>query len=115
MAEVRDPASEMEAAELAAGAGDFTSAEQHLNRAVELEEVSFGPMHAGLASILNNLGVVYERLNRARQGGGLLPARVCRRKGLAAAGRPGHRAERGEPSRVLRGTRHSVRALHLRA
>jgi hypothetical protein len=27
------------------------------------EEASFGPM-AGLASILNNLGVVYERLDR---------------------------------------------------
>ena len=79
MAEVRDPASEMEAAELAAGAGDFTSAEQHLNRAVELEEVSFGPMHAGLASILNNLGVVYERLNRPDK------AEACYRRAYAVA------------------------------
>jgi tetratricopeptide repeat protein/DUF2914 family protein len=65
MAEVRDPASsEIAAAELAAGSGDFPSAEQHLSRAVELEEMSFGPMHAELASVLNNLGVVYERLDR---------------------------------------------------
>ncbi len=79
MAEVRDPASEMEAAELAAGAGDFTSAEQHLNRAVELEEASFGPMHAGLASILNNLGVVYERLDRPDK------AEACYRRAYAVA------------------------------
>ena len=79
MAEVRDPASEMEAAELAAGAGDFTSAEQHLSRAVELEEVSFGPMHAELASILNNLGVVYERLDRPDK------AEACYRRAYAIA------------------------------
>ena len=84
MAEVRDPASEMEAAELAAGAGDFTSAEQHLNRAVELEEASFGPMHAELASILNNLGVVYERLDRPDK------AEACYRRayGVAKASLP---------------------------
>ena len=79
MAEVRDPASEMDAAELAAGAGDFTSAEQHLSRAVELEEVSFGPMHAELASILNNLGVVYERLDRPDK------AEACYRRAYAIA------------------------------
>jgi Transposase and inactivated derivatives len=79
MAEVRDPASEIGAAELAAGAGDFTSAEQHLSRAVELEEVSFGPMHAELASILNNLGVVYERLDRPEKAEG------CYRRAYAIA------------------------------
>jgi hypothetical protein len=79
MAEVRDPASEIESAELAAGAGDFPSAEQHLSRAVELEEVAFGPMHAELASILNNLGVVYERLDRPDK------AEACYRRAYAIA------------------------------
>jgi hypothetical protein len=84
MAEVRDPASELEAAELAAGSGDFTSAEQHLSRAVELEELSFGPMHAELASVLNNLGIVYERLDRPEK------AEACYRRayGIAKASLP---------------------------
>jgi len=79
MAEVRDPSSEIAAAELAAGAGDFTSAEQHLSRAVELEEVAFGPMHAELASVLNNLGIVYERLDRPAK------AEACYRRAYAIA------------------------------
>ena len=79
MTEVRDSASEIKSAELSAGAGDFPSAEQHLSRAVELEEVAFGPMHAELASILNNLGVVYERLDRPEKAEG------CYRRAYAIA------------------------------
>ena len=72
MSEVQDASFAIKAAEEAAAAGDFPTAEQYLSRAVELEELSSGPMHAELASILNNLGVVYERLNRPGQGGSLL-------------------------------------------
>ncbi|HET6317711.1 MAG TPA: DUF2914 domain-containing protein, partial [Chloroflexota bacterium] len=54
-------------------------AERHLTRAVELEAARFGPMHPGLASILNNLGVVYEHLDN--------PARAesCYRRAHAIA------------------------------
>jgi len=79
MSEVRDVSFAIRAAEEAAGAGDFLTAEQYLSRAVELEEVSFGPMHAELASILNNLGVVYERLDRPDK------AEACYRRAYAIA------------------------------
>ena len=106
----------MEAAELAAGAGDFTSAEQHLNRAVELEEVSFGAdaSPGWRASSITSASSTSVSIDPTRRRG-LLPARVWPLQRPRAAGRPGHRAERGEPSRVLRGTRHSVRALRPRA
>ena len=52
------------AAEQAASAGDFVSAEQQLRLAVEVQEENIGPMHPDLANTLNNLGVIYERLER---------------------------------------------------
>ena len=79
MSEVRDASFAIKAAEEAAAAGDFPTAEQYLSRAVELEELSFGPMHAELASILNNLGVVSERLNRPDK------AEACYRRAYAIA------------------------------
>jgi hypothetical protein len=53
------------AAEQAASAGDYAAAEQHLRRAVELQEVSAGPTDPDLANTLNNLAVVCERLGKA--------------------------------------------------
>lgn len=79
MSEVRDASFAIKAAEEAAAAGDFPTAEQYLSRAVELEELSAGPMHAELASILNNLGVVYERLDRPDK------AEACYRRAYAIA------------------------------
>ena len=79
MSEVQDASFAIKAAEEAAAAGDFPTAEQHLSRAVELEELSSGPMHAELASILNNLGVVYERLDRPDK------AEACYRRAYAIA------------------------------
>ena len=79
MSEVQDASFAIKAAEEAAAAGDFPTAEQYLSRAVELEELSSGPMHAELASILNNLGVVYERLDRPDK------AEACYRRAYAIA------------------------------
>src|SRR6185295_4165622 len=52
------------AAEQAAGAGDFAAAEQNLRLVVELQDSAAGPPGPELANTLNNLGVVYERLDR---------------------------------------------------
>lgn len=51
----------LSAAERAATAGDFSAAEPLLRRAIALQEAAPGP---GLVNGLNNLGVVYERLER---------------------------------------------------
>jgi hypothetical protein len=67
------------AAEQAASAGDYVSAEQYLRRAVELQEVSAGPMHPDLANTLNNLGVVCERLEKPAD------AEQCYRRAYAIA------------------------------
>lgn len=50
----------IEAAEQAAAAGDYASAEALLCKAARLQESSLGPLHPDLANTLNNLGVVYE-------------------------------------------------------
>ena len=50
----------MEAADSAAAAGDYVSAETLLRKAARLQESSLGPLHPDLANTLNNLGVVYE-------------------------------------------------------
>lgn len=52
--------SALDAAEQAAGAGDYASAEQLLREAALLQEASLGPLHPDLANTLNNLGVVCE-------------------------------------------------------
>jgi Tetratricopeptide repeat/Protein of unknown function (DUF2914) len=60
MPDTRDPQSVISAAEQAATAGDYASAERLLREAAELQEASLGPFHPELANTLNNLGVVYE-------------------------------------------------------
>jgi DUF2914 family protein/tetratricopeptide repeat protein len=60
MPEPREPRSIIEAAEQSAAAGNYASAEKLLREAAVLQEASLGPLHADLASTLNNLGVVCE-------------------------------------------------------
>lgn len=60
MPETRELQSVVDAAEHAAAAGDFASAEQLLRKAALLQETSLGPLHPDLANTLNNLGVVCE-------------------------------------------------------
>ena len=48
------------AAEEAAAAGNYPSAESLLREAARLQENSLGPLHPDLANTLNNLGVVCE-------------------------------------------------------
>lgn len=60
MPETREPRSVVDAAEQAAAAGDYASAEQLLREAALLQEASLGPLHPDLANTLNNLGVVCE-------------------------------------------------------
>ena len=60
MPETRDIRSVVEAAEQAAAAGDFASAERLLIEVADLQEASLGPLHPDLANTLNNLGVVSE-------------------------------------------------------
>jgi hypothetical protein len=50
----------IEAAEQAAAAGDYASADQFLREAANLQEATLGPLHPDLANTLNNLGVVCE-------------------------------------------------------
>jgi len=60
MPEAREPRSIIEAAEQAAAAGNYASAEELLREAALLQEASLGPFHPDLANTLNNLGVVCE-------------------------------------------------------
>jgi Protein of unknown function (DUF2914)/Tetratricopeptide repeat len=60
MPETREVRSVVEAAEQAAAASDYASAEQLLREAAFLQEASLGPHHPDLANTLNNLGVVCE-------------------------------------------------------
>ncbi len=64
MSEAPDLRSVFEAAEHAAAAGDYLSAERHLREAAAQQEATVGPLHPDLANTLNNLGVVYETLDR---------------------------------------------------
>ena len=60
MPEPREIQSVVNAAEQAAAAGNYASAEQHLRKAAALQETSLGPVHPDLANTLNNLAVVCE-------------------------------------------------------
>ena len=60
MREPREPRSIIDAAEKAAAAGDFTSADQLLREAALLQEERLGAFHPDLANTLNNLGIVCE-------------------------------------------------------
>ena len=70
----------MEAAEEAAGAGNYVSAREYLRQAIALQEASVGPMDPFLANTLNNLGVVYEREGKPAE------AEACYRRAYAVAG-----------------------------
>jgi hypothetical protein len=60
MREAPEYLSVIQAAERAAEAGDYASAENLLRDAARLQEASLGPRHPDLANTLNNLGVVCE-------------------------------------------------------
>jgi len=60
MSDTREVRSVVNAAEQAAAAGDYASAEQLLHTAAKLQEASLGPLHPDLANTLNNLGIVCE-------------------------------------------------------
>jgi Protein of unknown function (DUF2914)/Tetratricopeptide repeat len=57
---MQEPRSIIEAAEHAAAAGDYVSAETLLRDAARLQEEGLGPLHPELVNTLNNLGVVCE-------------------------------------------------------
>jgi hypothetical protein len=59
-----DPQSMLAAAQEAAGAGDYASAERLLREALALQEARLGPDHPDLAHTHNNLAVVCERLEK---------------------------------------------------
>lgn len=54
----------LDAAERAAAAEDFVSAEQHLRQAAILQEQQLGEGHPDLANTLNNLGIVSEYVGK---------------------------------------------------
>jgi hypothetical protein len=60
MWEAREPGPVIQAAEKAAEAGNYASAEKLLRQAARLQEASLGPRHPDLANTLNNLGIVCE-------------------------------------------------------
>lgn len=62
--EPRDARTAIDAAERAAAAADFTSAERLLREAAELQEEHLGPSHPDLANTLNNLGIVCENTGK---------------------------------------------------
>ena len=61
MTDALELASIIEAAQKAAGAGDYPSAERLLREAATIQEATLGPLHPDLASTLNNLAFVCER------------------------------------------------------
>ncbi len=79
MTDVADIQALMDRAEQAAHRGDFAAAEEALRLAVELQERTLGASSPEVASTLNNLGIVYERLNRPAE------AEACYRKSFAIA------------------------------
>jgi hypothetical protein len=64
MDDARDPASLIGAAQKAAGDGDYAEAERLLREAAGIQEATLGSTHPDLATTLNNLAFVCERLNK---------------------------------------------------
>jgi len=60
MWQAREHGPVIKAAEKAAEAGNYASAEKLLREAARLQEASLGPRHPDLANTLNNLGIVCE-------------------------------------------------------
>jgi cytoskeletal protein RodZ len=79
MPEARELRSVIEAAEQAASAGDYVTAELSLREAAALQETQLGPFHPDLANTLNNLAVVYERADSPAE------AELCYRRAYAIA------------------------------
>lgn len=79
MPQARNLRSVVESAEQAAAAGDYASAEQFLREVTLLQEATLGPLHPDLAGTLNNLGVVYETLDKPAD------AERCYRRAYAIA------------------------------
>ena len=79
MADTREPRSVIEAAEHAAAAGDYSSAERLLREAAVLQEASLGPLNPDLANTLNNLGVACELADKPAD------AELCYRRAYAIA------------------------------
>jgi hypothetical protein len=64
MDDARDPASLIGAAQKAAGDGHYAEAERLLREAAGIQESTLGSTHPDLATTLNNLAFVCERLNK---------------------------------------------------
>ena len=77
MGEVTRLQQAVDSAEGAAEAGDFAAAEGYLREALAIQEADLGPAHPDLASTLNNLGVVCERLDKPAE------AEQCYRRAYA--------------------------------
>jgi hypothetical protein len=87
MPEAHELRSVIEAANQAASGGDYVAAELKLREAAALQEAQLGPFHADLANTLNNLGVIYERVDSPAE------AELCYRRAYAIATKaldPGH-------------------------
>jgi hypothetical protein len=69
----------LDAAERAAAAEDFVSAEQHLRQAAILQEQQLGGRHPDLANTLNNLGIVSEYVGKPAE------AETCYRRAYRIA------------------------------
>jgi DUF2914 family protein/tetratricopeptide repeat protein len=67
MTENQDAFQLLDAAERAAGAGDFESTYELLQRALRRQEEDLGTVHPDLAQTLNNLGVVAEKTGRVSE------------------------------------------------
>jgi hypothetical protein len=67
MTENQDAFQLLDAAERAAGAGDFESTYELLQRALRRQEEDLGTFHPELAQTLNNLGVVAEKTGRVSE------------------------------------------------
>lgn len=66
MSQLQDARLKLQAAEQAATAGDFASADRLLREAARIQEAELGPLHPDLASTLNNLAIVAERTGQQR-------------------------------------------------
>src|SRR5262245_41033310 len=79
MPEAHELRSVIEAADQAAAGGDYVAAELKLREAAALQEAQLGPFHPDLANTLNNLGVIYERVDSPAE------AELCYRRAYAIA------------------------------
>src|SRR5687768_3666763 len=79
VSEARELRSVMEAADHAAPAGDYATAALILREAAAPQETQLGPVHAVPANTVNNLGVIYQRVDSPPE------AEWCYRRAYAIA------------------------------